>query len=118
MELLLSALIIIATASIVRRHCLRYLEPLPFALIIISVTASIVVCRHFALLIFLARLKLFGCEQAERDAPADSGSALTSSSSVSLSRYLVAWAARLGWRNPSASARLLECLAWAKASLM
>lgn len=29
-----------------------------------------------------------------------------------LSRYLVGWAARLGWRNPSASARLLECLAW------
>lgn len=29
-------------------------------------------------------------------------------------RYLVAWAARLGWRDPSASARLLECLVWAK----
>lgn len=31
-----------------------------------------------------------------------------------LVRYLVAWAARLGWRNHSASACLLECLVWAK----
>ncbi|CBJ49062.1 conserved unknown protein [Ectocarpus siliculosus] len=29
-------------------------------------------------------------------------------------RYLVAWAARLGWRDPTASALLLECLVWAK----
>lgn len=29
-------------------------------------------------------------------------------------RYLVAWAARLGWKDPLASARLLECLMWAK----
>lgn len=29
-------------------------------------------------------------------------------------RYLVAWSARLGMRNPLASACLLECLAWAK----
>lgn len=28
-------------------------------------------------------------------------------------RYLVAWAARLGWRDPTASALLLECLVWA-----
>lgn len=29
-------------------------------------------------------------------------------------RYLVAWAARLGWRDATASACLLECLVWAK----
>lgn len=31
-----------------------------------------------------------------------------------VARYLVAWGARLGWRDPSASTRLLECLTWAK----
>lgn len=31
--------------------------------------------------------------------------------------YLVAWAARLGWRDPSTSARLLECLTWAKTAM-
>ncbi|CAM9175365.1 unnamed protein product [Ectocarpus sp. 12 AP-2014] len=29
-------------------------------------------------------------------------------------RYLVAWAARLGWRDPTASSLLLECFVWAK----
>ncbi|CAM9545090.1 unnamed protein product [Scytosiphon promiscuus] len=31
-----------------------------------------------------------------------------------VARYLVAWAARLGWRDQLASAGLLECLVWAK----
>lgn len=31
-----------------------------------------------------------------------------------VARYLVAWGARLGWRDPFASTRLLECLTWAK----
>eukprot|EP00752_Nemacystus_decipiens_P002133 g2034.t1 len=31
-----------------------------------------------------------------------------------VARYLVSWAARLGWRDPFASAWLLECLTWAK----
>lgn len=34
-----------------------------------------------------------------------------------VARYLVAWAARLGWRDPPASARLLECLTWATAPM-
>lgn len=40
--------------------------------------------------------------------------ASTLGSDDDVARYLVAWAARLGWRDPSASARLLECLTWAK----
>lgn len=35
-----------------------------------------------------------------------------------LEHYLVAWGARLGWRNPFASCRLLECLAWSKSSML
>lgn len=35
----------------------------------------------------------------------------------SVARYLVAWAARLGWRDPWASVRLLECLVSAKAPM-
>eukprot|EP00903_Cladosiphon_okamuranus_P012984 g12116.t2 len=34
-----------------------------------------------------------------------------------VTRYLVAWAAQLGWRDSCASARLLECLTWAKAPM-
>lgn len=40
--------------------------------------------------------------------------ATTLGSDEDVARYLVAWSARLGWRDPSASVRLLECLTWAK----
>lgn len=44
-------------------------------------------------------------------------STLGSADHDDVARYLVAWAARLGWRDPSAAARMLECLTWAKTSM-
>ena len=73
--------------------------------------------RLVYIILMCVYVRSFCCEQGGGDM-ADGMSSLSSSSSLSLSRYLVAWAARLGWRNPSASAQLLECLAWAKTSLM
>lgn len=47
----------------------------------------------------------------------DGGASSFGDEGVGVVWYLVAWAAQLGWRNPSAAARLLECLLWAKSAM-